>query len=330
MEPPRLRCLLVTPDGLSRRVGPGGLLIGRQRDCDIVAADPALSRRHALIRLTADGVELVPLGKTPIELNGKPCPGARELADADELRLPGLTLTVCVAAVRPDPQGAAIYRLVRPEGGSFGIVHSPFFIGGDPSDDLIVTAWPAHALRLHAVQGQLFVEVLAGEAGRNRVALSAGALEPLAAGDELAYRGKRFRVETADGYDVTTAVGGARALPLAVSIELLPRGGLVRFSFHGGTRTVHLADRRLDLLIALLRPPAGHQPGDFIPDDVLRQVVWPRNPTVSRPEINTLISRCRRDLLAAGLAGPSLLERAPGGGGTRMQLAPGAAVTMDA
>jgi hypothetical protein len=47
MEPTRLRCMVVVPDGPSRRVGPAGVLIGRQRDCDIVATDPAVSRRHA-------------------------------------------------------------------------------------------------------------------------------------------------------------------------------------------------------------------------------------------------------------------------------------------
>ena len=59
-----------------------------------------------------------------------------------------------------------------------------------------------------------------------------------------------------------------------------------------------------------------------------RGVVWPRNLGVSRQEINMLISRCRRDLVDAGLPGARLLERAPGGGGTRLALAPGAAVVM--
>jgi hypothetical protein len=49
---------------------------------------------------------------------------------------------------------------------------------------------------------------------------------------------------------------------------------------------------------------------------------------VTRPEINTLISRCRRDLVEAGLAGPRLLERTPGGGATRIRLAPDAEVVV--
>jgi len=57
--------------GAPRRVGGNGILIGRQGDCDIVATDPQISRRHALIRLTSEGAEVVPLGRGPIERSGK-------------------------------------------------------------------------------------------------------------------------------------------------------------------------------------------------------------------------------------------------------------------
>jgi hypothetical protein len=55
-----------------------------------------------------------------------------------------------------------------------------------------------------------------------------------------------------------------------------------------------------------------------------------RKARVARPEINMLISRCRRDLVEAGIAGPHLIERAPGGGGTRLALAPDAEIVMKA
>src|SRR5262245_30487897 len=97
MEPTRLRCFLVLPDGPARRVGPSGLLIGRQRDCDIVAADPSVSRRHALVRLTADGAEVVPLGRAPVDVNGAPTTSPRPLADGDHLSLPGLALVVQIS-----------------------------------------------------------------------------------------------------------------------------------------------------------------------------------------------------------------------------------------
>jgi hypothetical protein len=329
VEPTRLRCTLVVREGgLSRRVGAAGVWIGRQRDCDIVAGDPAASRRHALVRLTSDGVEVVPLGRAPVEVNGKPHTKPHVLADGDELRVPGLVLDVAVTAPKPDADPATGFVLERPRGGGFGIAHTPFQIGGADADDLIVKKWPPHALVLHLAQDALFVEVRAGSAARNGDELGEGAIDQLVAGDELAYRGETFRIAYGRGHDTTTVVASSDALPRRVEIEMLPRGGRIVFSLPEGDRAVYLSDRRFDLIHALLAPPAGYRAGEFIPDDVVRSVVWPRKPGVSRPEINMLISRCRRDLLDIGLAGPRLLERAPGGGGTRFLLARDAEVVV--
>jgi hypothetical protein len=329
MEPTRLTCTLAIDGGPSRRVGPSGLLIGRQDDCDVVALDPSVSRRHALVRLTAQGAELVPLGRTPIAVNGAPQTKPRELADGDAIELPGLRMTVAIHAHRPAAAGAAAFRLERAGGGSFGVVHSPFVLGGDARDDLIVAGWPAHALALHLAQRELFLEVTDGTAYRNGEAITAGALEPLAGGDRLAYGDETFVVAHAPLGNATTAIGTPAGLPTAVHIELLPRGGRVVFAIGGGEHTVFLHDRRLDLLTALVRPPGAYRPGDYIPDDVVGAVVWPRNAGASRTDINVLIRRCRGDLVAAGLAGPRLIERSPAGGATRLALATGARVTFD-
>jgi hypothetical protein len=330
MEPTRLRCVLVVAGGPSRRVGPGGVLIGRQRDCDIVASDPSVSRRHALVRLTADGAEVVPLGRAPIDVNGAATASPQPLADGDELRLPGLALAVQIALPRPDRAAPASFTLERPGGGSFGIAHSPFVIGGGDADDLIVAGWPPAVLVLHVAQGELFVEARDASAARNGESLELvpDMLEPLAVGDRLTCRGEAFEISQASGRAATTAVGPLAELPTRVAIEMLPRGGRLVLAIGGRDHAVYLADRRFDLMVALLRPPPGYTAGDFIPDDVVRAIVWPRKPAVSRPEINMLISRCRRDLVDAGLAGPRLVERAPGGGGTRLRLAPNAAVEV--
>jgi len=328
MEASRLRCMVVLPDGPSRRVGPSGLWIGRQRDCDIVATDPSVSRRHALVHLTSDGVEVVPLGRGAVEVNGKRCDRPTALADGDRLAVPGLDLVIQVEAQRADRGAdAATYRLERAKGGSFGIVHSPFVIGGGDTDDLIVKAWPAGAVRLHLAQGELYAEAAVGKVTRNGSELEVGALEPIGIEDELAYKRELFTVRQV-ARDATTAATGGSDLPRRVVVEMLPRGGRVVFTVNDGDRAVFLSDRRLDLLIALLRPPDGHAAGDFVSDDAVRQIVWPRNPGVTRPEINMLISRCRRDLVEAGLAGGRLIERAPGGGATRLLLAPGAEVVV--
>ena len=328
VEVRRVRCVINVPNGPSRRVGPNGLLIGRKQDCDLVADDPSVSRRHALVRLTSEGAELVPLGRGVVELNGKKLDKPTALADGDELGVPGLVLEVHIDAQRPDAKASASWRLERERGGSFGLVHSPFVIGGDDGDDLIVKRWPDHALRFHVAQGELYIEPTVGKATRNGTDLEAGAMEPLLVGDTLTFRKEAFIVRQAPR-DATTAVASLNDVPTHVLIEMLPRGGRVVLSTAEGERAVFLADKRLDLVIALLRPPAGFAPGDFIPDDVVRPIVWPRNPGVTRPEINVLISRCRRDLIEAGLAGARLLERSPGGGGTRFALAPGATVVVE-
>ena len=313
------------PDGPSRRVGPNGVIIGRQKDCDIVTLEPSVSRRHALVRITADGVEVVPLGRAPVDINGKPRDKPHALADGDTLTVPGLTLEVKISAARPDPEAPGGFVLQRERGGSFGVAHTPFMIGGGATDDLIIKKWPEALLALHVAQGELFVELRTGKAEHGGEALEPGVLEPMQIGDTLSCRGEEFTIAYA-GAAATTAVASRHELPIKVEIEMLPRGGRVVFTTAIGERAVYLADRRFDLMMALLDPPEGHQPGEFISDDTVRVVVWPRNPSVSRPEINMLISRCRRDLIDAGLAGPRLIERAPGGGGTRLALAPNATV----
>lgn len=328
VEVRRVRCVINVPNGPSRRVGPNGLLIGRKQDCDLVADDPSVSRRHALVRLTSEGAELVPLGRGPVEVNKKKVDKPTALADGDSLGVPGLVLEVHIEAQRPDKSAPSSWRLERERGGSFGLVHSPFVIGGDDGDDLIVKRWPEHALRFHVAQGELYLEPTAAKVSRNGVELDIGVMELLAVADQIAFRKEMFVVRQAPR-EATTAVASLNDLPTHVSIEMLPRGGRVVLSTAEGERAVFLADKRLDLIIALLRPPAGYMPGDFIPDDVVRPIVWPRNPGVTRPEINVLIGRCRRDLVEAGLAGARLLERSPGGGGTRFALAPGAVVVVE-
>jgi hypothetical protein len=319
----RYRCTVVSVEGVSRRVGGQGLVIGRDPACDIVVADPAISRRHALVRASSEGVELVPLGRLPVGYNGRPCERAQLLADGDRIEVAELVFTVKVELPAPSASHVG-YRLVRGRS-SYALSHTPFVVGGGDTDDLILDGWPPGALRLHLAQGELFVEPVVGAASVNGAAIEGEALAALELGDVLGYGDDAFEIAGGNRAH-TTITGDAVALPSRVVVEMLPRGGRVVFTLPSGERAVYLADRRLDLIAALVQPPAGYQPGDFIPDDVLRPVVWPRNPNVIRSEINVHITRCRKDLLAAGLAGPRLLQRSPGGGATRLALSPGCTV----
>lgn len=321
MDDSRYRCTLTTRDGASRRVGGRGVVIGRQQDCDIVVADPSVSRRHALVRVGVEGCELVPLGKLPVEHNGKPCDRPTPLANGDEIKVATLVL-IAVIEEAPARSSASTFQLVL-GGASYGVTHTPFVIGSGESDDLILDRWPPGALRLHVAQGELFVEPIDEHGVMNGQPLELGALEPIDVGDSVGY-GALGTLEIARGGDRahTTITTSIHALPSKITVEMLPRGGRVVFSLPTGDHAVYLADRRLDLIMALVKPPSEYAAGDFIPDDVLRPIVWPRNPNVIRSEINVHITRCRRDLLAAGLPGPRLLQRSPGGGATRLALAP--------
>jgi hypothetical protein len=313
------RCSLVTRDGASRRVDRLGVVIGRDAECEIVVRDPAVSRRHAWIRVDVEGCELVVLGRTPVACNGAPCDRTRRLVDGDELQLGELVLRVELA--RDDAARAPAFFLLVGSA-SYGISHTPFALGGGPSDDLALDGWPPRALAFHVADSELFVEPGVPGVTANGVALETGELAAVAIGDLIGCAHGIIAIGGGAERAHTTVTSGAPPLPSKIVVEMLPRGGRVVFSMPGGDHCVYFPDRRLDLITALLRPPHGYLPGDFIPDDVLRPMVWPGNPGVIRSEINVHITRCRRDLIAAGLAGPRLLERAPGGGATRLALGP--------
>ncbi|MEV4842848.1 FHA domain-containing protein [Micromonospora matsumotoense] len=74
--------------GASFRVRPQPQVIGRAPTADIPVADAHLSRRHAEVRLTEDGVVLVDLGSTNgTWLNDRRITDAEPLTDGDVIRL---------------------------------------------------------------------------------------------------------------------------------------------------------------------------------------------------------------------------------------------------
>jgi hypothetical protein len=147
-------------------------------------------------------------------------------------------------------------------------------------------------------------------------------------GDSLACRDESLAVgQPASGNAPTTR--SSEALATAVLLYPLPRGGRVVFSFGDGDRSVYLPGRRFDLVRALLAPRVPYIAGELIPNAALIEHVWYDNVAFGgRRELNVLVTRCRQDLAAAGIATASLLERAPGGGATRLRLAPGAGVII--
>ena len=76
-------------EGKRRPVAPGGAVIGRSRDCDIVLADSNVSRRHAEIRPGGGGAWTIQdLGSTNgVRRNGREVHGSERIEPGDRLTI---------------------------------------------------------------------------------------------------------------------------------------------------------------------------------------------------------------------------------------------------
>jgi hypothetical protein len=69
-------------------VGPGGVSLGRSRQCDIVLSDPNVSRQHAEVRARGGSWVLTDLGSTNgSRINGRPVEGSEVVRPGDEIEL---------------------------------------------------------------------------------------------------------------------------------------------------------------------------------------------------------------------------------------------------
>jgi hypothetical protein len=70
--PQHRRQALLVGEGKRNRLGGSRAVIGRSRECDIVMADPNVSRQHAELRREGDGWSIADLGSTNgIKVNGR-------------------------------------------------------------------------------------------------------------------------------------------------------------------------------------------------------------------------------------------------------------------
>jgi hypothetical protein len=82
-----LRQAVLVGEGRRNRLGGARVVLGRSRDCDIVMADPNVSRRHAELRREEGGWSVVDLGSTNgIKVNGQRVDQAT-LNDGDRVTL---------------------------------------------------------------------------------------------------------------------------------------------------------------------------------------------------------------------------------------------------
>ena len=327
-----MSCWVKAKNGARVRVGRGGLVVGRRSDCGLVLPNPEVSRRHALIRETARGVEVVHLGKVPTRVNGEDVRDTSPLAHGDLIEIGSSVLTVGIGE-SPAPSTSRVWMLESAGKALYGITRSPYVVGGDDRDDVVLETWPTSAARFHAVQDSLVVELAA--AGRvNGEQREVEESVSLRVGDTVEFGGLALSVLAAGvGTEGTTRVTNSWTPPSRVSLDFHARGGLLSLEFPDGSAddpplAVHLPDRRCDLIATLLQPPGSLRTGEFVPDDVLAPRVWPGQPGKGRTDINLLLHRTRKSLLEAGVDGPALLDRGKGGGETRIVLARGAEVSI--
>src|SRR5262245_29657643 len=136
-----MRPCLRLPGGVRMPIKPGGLLIGRAPTCDVVLTDPGASRVQAIVFGGRGGPSLAVLGKGAIAVNGEAVAHERELHAGDRIALGALALEV-TAEDEPEPPPESTWVVSGP-GGLFGVVHTPFTVGGGAHDDLRLDGAPA-------------------------------------------------------------------------------------------------------------------------------------------------------------------------------------------
>ena len=294
----------------------GSLLIGRAPSCHVVVSDPHVSRQHVLLLEVESTVQVVPLGKGRVELGGRPVE-APTLVSGTE------TLTVGTASFTFEmPQSSAPPQWILEAGAHrYPIRRQGFVIGDDDHADLRLPSWPVGAVRLFPVTNGLLAEVARGvevDSGRTD-----GELTRLTSGSRL----------TCAGLDVVVALSSVAPAtvdltpePTEAALELMPNGALLKLMLDR-MHLVWLPQKRGDLVAALLSPPQRLAAGDWVQDDLLLHRVW-GNESASKAQLNTLVHRTRHSFTCAGVNGAGILERAPGGGATRMRLARNAAVSV--
>ena len=316
--------------GAKRRLDPGGVLMGRSPDCDLVLRDPKASRSQALVYVDSDALRLVVLGRGRTLVDGRRVEREAKLDHGQTIDVPGARLRV-VTSEEPEPdEPGPGWVLHLPGGGFFGLTSGAFRVGGDPEDDLLLDGWPSRALVLRTTLGRLHMiaNTTLDVGGRE---VQEGELLVLTAGSHIAFGDQILRIVAGGdfGHGSTVGTDGDQSSPApqAVRLEFLPRGGRLRLRSEGREQSVYLPGQRCDLMAALLHPPSPFRPGDLLDDQLVLSRVWPTQRR-GRVDLNTLIYRLRRDLVAAGIDATAFIQRASGGGATRVALSPNATVEL--
>jgi DNA-binding SARP family transcriptional activator len=90
---------LMLPNGVSIELGSRTVALGRHPDCEVVLADPRVSRRHAEVRPLRGGYEVVDLGSSNGTRVGDAEVSRQLLVDGDRIRVGSTELVVSIPVV---------------------------------------------------------------------------------------------------------------------------------------------------------------------------------------------------------------------------------------
>lgn len=314
---------LIGDDGVRRRLGPRGLVLGRGDDCDLILTDPKASAIHAALMVTSRGPVLRGFGRNPTLVDGRPVTGAI-LQEGASISLPGAHYRLG----RGDPDPPSWLLQWGPQ--RFGLRGGPLLVGSSPAVDLLLPGWPAEAFALTVAQGALVIELLAPLLldGCER---QPGVVHTLSAGDHIGWQGEDLVVRSAGAGQSpdSSPKPPATMPPHSVRLHHDPAGGHLLLGFASQRQVqLDLPPLQSRLLALLLQPPGAYVAGERVPDALMISRLWPKEPQRTRPDLDAVVHRTRKQLLAAGLDPSGVLMRDPAQDGTAFKLASDSHVTV--
>jgi pSer/pThr/pTyr-binding forkhead associated (FHA) protein len=143
-------------DGSRLWLDSGGVLLGRNPDCDIRYDRPYIHRYHALIRQRAGRVELVPLGQNPCYIDGAVTGRPAVLEVGSRLTIePGAWIQL---ERTPRPLTSKTRCTVQLDGQVHTLQTTTATVGGGSLDSLRHDGWPEAAVSLYILDEAVFCE----------------------------------------------------------------------------------------------------------------------------------------------------------------------------
>lgn len=293
----------------------GGVLIGRNPDCDIRYDRPYIHRYHALIRQRAGQAELVPLGQNPCYIDGLPISHPTILSAGARVTIEPSAWLELNHAERPTVGRARC--TVSVDGVDHTLESTAILAGGGSEDSLHVAGWPAGAICLFTLAEAVFCEPHV-----------AAKLDGLDVQPRRAQRLLPGQVLTINGQDLTLLSHTAAPSPSPRMVLLQPFQSAGRLLFRFDDRSqirVCLPHRRYQLMQLLLESYVGSRlrgvtrtrsPDSITNEDLPRGAAHTRDlqlevggsRRLSLSALSDILHQTRTDLIRAGINGERMLE----------------------